>query len=154
MVRVVNSACMQQFISHSSSETFDLGLRLSQKVLSNSVLLFYGDLGAGKTTFIKGVLVGALNIDEIEVTSPTYTYLNIYTGKSAVYHFDLYRLRDADEFLSMGFDEMFDAGGICCVEWAERITSLKIPQATSIQMRSIGSEKRLIEITPWNEFNA
>ena len=83
--------------------------------------LLFRRAAAGKTTFIKGLIHAAAQIASSEVQSPTFNYLNIYEGRKTIYHFDLYRLRDRDEFLSMGFDEFFDAGGICCIEWSERI---------------------------------
>ncbi len=131
-------------ISHSSEETRRVGMEFGQQLKPNSVVCFYGDLGAGKTTFIKGMAAGVLGTSGEEINSPTFTYLNIYN--SSFYHFDLYRLRDADEFLSMGFDEMFDAGGICCIEWAEKITSLQIPNAIAVEISYLGENKRGITI--------
>lgn len=112
----------------------------------NSVVCFFGDLGAGKTTFIKGLLEGAAELDASEVQSPTFTYLNIYEGTKTVFHFDLYRLKDSDEFLSMGFDEYFEAGGICCIEWSERISSYLPDGCIQIFLEHAGENKRLITI--------
>lgn len=137
---------MAQYLSCSASETYAHGSAWGRELPPNSVIFFYGGLGAGKTTFIKGLVAGVLGTSEVEVTSPTFTYLNIYRGAATVYHFDLYRLRDADEFLGMGFDEMFDAGGICCVEWAEKIASIAIPEAICITMSHIEEGVRRIEI--------
>ena len=106
----------------------DFAKEFSRCLRPNDVLCFFGDLGSGKTTFIKGLVEGASGLSANSVSSPTFTYLNIYTGPQlVVYHFDLYRLRDVDEFLSMGFDEYMTAGGICCIEWSERIVEL-LPQ--------------------------
>ena len=127
-------------VSHSSEETLHLGEEFGRQLQPNSVVCFYGDLGAGKTTFIKGMAAGILGISNEEVNSPTFTYLNIYNG--SFFHFDLYRIRDADEFLSMGFDEMFDAGGVCCIEWAEKIDSLEIPNALIVEITYLGENKR------------
>ena len=133
-------------ISHSADETHALGVSLGRQLAPNSVVCFYGDLGSGKTTFIKGLAEGVLGTPAEEINSPTFTYLNIHRGTTTLYHFDLYRLRDVDEFLGMGFDEMFDAGGICCIEWAEKIASLDIPQSIHIKMSYLGAEKRRIDI--------
>lgn len=121
--------------------------RIGEKVELGSVICFFGDLAAGKTTFIKGLVEGAAKIKSSEVQSPTFTYLHIYKGEKIIYHFDLYRLRDSDEFLSMGFDEYFDAGGICCIEWSERIAPI-IP-ADSIKMTFIhvGENERKIIVS-------
>ena len=121
-------------------------MKLGKRLQPNSILCFFGDLGAGKTTFIQGLTAGVLGAPTEEVNSPTFTYLNIYRGNSTLYHFDLYRLRDADEFLSMGFDETFDAGGITCIEWAEKISSI-IPEGTIyVKMTHLGGDQRNIEI--------
>jgi tRNA threonylcarbamoyladenosine biosynthesis protein TsaE len=135
-----------EYYSHSAEETKALGISLGKELPPNSVVCFFGDLGAGKTTFIKGLVVGAESGAESDVTSPTFTYLNIYQGKTALYHFDLYRLRDADEFLSMGFDEMFYAGGICCVEWSEKIRTLLPSGAIQVHIMHMGENERRISI--------
>lgn len=137
---------MVQYITHSAAETRSLGLAFGKQLLPNSVVCFYGDLGAGKTTFIKGLAEGVLGVPEEEVNSPTFTYLNIYKGIKTLYHFDLYRLHSVDEFLGMGFDEMFDAGGVCCIEWAEKLFSLELPNAIRVEMAHLGNETRSIEI--------
>ena len=139
-----------RFTTHSEAETVALGVSLGERLPPNSVVCFRGDLGAGKTTFIKGVVAGATGSSHELVTSPTFVYLNIYEGKKSVYHFDLYRLRDADEFLSMGFEEMFFLGGICCIEWSERIVPLLPANRTEVAMTHAGEHTREIVVTPWN----
>ncbi len=89
------------------------------------IVLFEGDLGSGKTTFIKH-LVKALRCDDV-VTSPTFTLLNTYQGKFPIYHFDMYRLSSAEEALNVGFAEYFDKktlDGIALVEWPENVEGL------------------------------
>lgn len=137
---------MEQFLSHSSTETTAIAKELGKSLPINTVICFFGDLAAGKTTFIKGLLMGAAEIDPIAVQSPTFTYLHIYQGSKTIYHFDLYRLKDIDEFLSMGFDEYFDADGICCIEWSERISSYLPYGCMQIHMEHAGEDKRLIKI--------
>ena len=85
----------------------------------NAILALSGELGAGKTTFVQGLAAG-LNITET-VTSPTFVYLHSYEGKLPLFHFDLYRLTSANDFEALGFSEYFFAGGICAIEWPERI---------------------------------
>jgi tRNA threonylcarbamoyladenosine biosynthesis protein TsaE len=150
MDRVIND----QVLSYSAAETFAMGAAFGKQLPPNSVVFFYGDLGAGKTTFIKGVVSGAADIADSEVTSPTFAYLNIYRGAKTVYHFDLYRLRDADEFLAMGFDEMFDAGGICCIEWAEKIAALDIAEVLCVRLTHVEEGVRRIEINQSKESDA
>jgi tRNA threonylcarbamoyladenosine biosynthesis protein TsaE len=132
--------------SHSAEETFRIGQELGRCLPPNSVICFFGELAAGKTTFIKGVSSGAARIDPSNIQSPTFTYLNIYEGEKTIYHFDLYRLRDTDEFLSMGFDEFFEAGGICCIEWSERIASCLPSQSIQITLTHEGEDNRSIKI--------
>lgn len=132
--------------SHSAEETFRIGQDFGSHLPPNAVICFFGELAAGKTTFIKGVASGAARIDPSKIQSPTFTYLNIYEGEKTIYHFDLYRLRDTDEFLSMGFDEFFDAGGICCIEWSERIESCLPAQSIQIFLVHEGENNRSINI--------
>jgi tRNA threonylcarbamoyladenosine biosynthesis protein TsaE len=139
-----------QYLSKSEEDTIAFAKKFSQQIPPNSILCFFGDLGAGKTTFIKGLVVAMTQCEQDLVNSPTFVYLNIYpadkAGNKAVYHFDLYRLRDLDEFLSMGFDEMFYAGGVCCIEWSERIASLLPPEAIYVTISHIKENERLIVI--------
>lgn len=137
---------MIEYLSRSAEETKNIGKAFGERLPPNSIVCFYGDLGAGKTTFIKGLAAGVLGTSGEEISSPTFTYLNIHHGKKTLYHFDLYRLRDADEFLGMGFDETFDAGGVCCIEWAERIMSLDMQPVYKIEMAHLGGDERAISI--------
>lgn len=137
---------MKRYISDSPEETTKIAKELGSCLYSNTVIALFGDLGAGKTTFIKGLVMGACECDPGIVQSPTFTYLNIYPGKKTIYHFDLYRLHDIDQFLSMGFDEYFDANGICCIEWAERIAAFLPDDVIKIRLEHIGEESRQITI--------
>jgi tRNA threonylcarbamoyladenosine biosynthesis protein TsaE len=110
-------------VTASSEETFQVGFRLGQTVATPCIIALYGDLGVGKTTFIRGI-ASAVNAEAQEVCSPTFTYLNIYHGSTDIYHFDLYRIPTEKEFIAAGFDEYLNAGGICCIEWSEKIPSL------------------------------
>lgn len=137
---------MDRIITCEASETRQLGQALGHKLAPNTVVCFFGDLGAGKTTFIQGLVAGAAGCPPEDVSSPTFVYLNIYEGAKTVYHFDLYRLRDPEEFVKMGFDEFFQAGGICCLEWSERIASLLPPDAVRVRISHISEQQREIEI--------
>lgn len=127
-------------------ETMAFAKDYGQSLRPNTLLCFRGDLAAGKTTFVKGLVEGLAGISADEVSSPTFSYLNIYEGKVPVYHFDLYRLRDVEEFLSMGFDEYFTAGGVCCIEWTERIASLIPEEAMVITLKHLPEGGRSIHI--------
>lgn len=136
----------QKYLTHSPAETFELGRKLGERLAIPAVVSFFGELAAGKTTFIKGLVCGAAHIDPSAVQSPTFTYLHIYEGLKTVYHFDLYRLRDMDEFLSMGFDEYFEAQGICCIEWSERIACYLPQDCLTVFMEHLQEDQRLITI--------
>lgn len=139
---------MEKYYCRSESETIALGFELGKKFLPNTVICLFGDLGAGKTTFVKGIVSGACGMLPENVNSPTFVYLNIYQGHPlTVYHFDLYRLKDSDEFLSMGFDEYFFAGGLCCIEWSERIDPLLPKNYLKITLQHQGEKERLITLT-------
>ncbi|MBA3721626.1 MAG: tRNA (adenosine(37)-N6)-threonylcarbamoyltransferase complex ATPase subunit type 1 TsaE [Parachlamydiaceae bacterium] len=142
---------MEQFVTHSAAETMEWGRQLGLKLPLHSIVCLFGDLAAGKTTLIKGLVAGAANIDPSEVQSPTFTYLHIYNGDKKVFHFDLYRLRDVDEFLGMGFDEYFESGGICCIEWSERIASHLPANSIHITLSHEGLDKRKITVRDSNE---
>ncbi len=131
---------------YSTDQTIDFAYQLGQKLPNKSIICLFGELGAGKTTFIKGLAAGAAGIDVAEINSPTFVYLNIYNGYRTVYHFDLYRLRNADEFLSMGFDEMLFAEGICCIEWSERIVDLLPKDCLRVTLKHAGEHARSIRI--------
>ncbi len=127
-------------------ETVAFGRQLGEQLPDHSIVCLYGELGAGKTTLIKGIAAGVTGLDPDAINSPTYVYLNVYGGKRTLYHFDLYRLRDVEEFLGMGFEEYWDTGGVCCIEWAERIASIIPPDAITIQLSHIGAESRQIDV--------
>ena len=133
-------------ISRSAEETHRLGNALSNLLPPNAIIAFFGDLGAGKTTLIRGLVEGVGGIDLREICSPTFTFLNIYQGNKSIYHFDLYRLPREEEFLAAGFEEYFHAGGICCIEWAENIEPLLPSEAITVKFSYLNEGCRQIEI--------
>jgi tRNA threonylcarbamoyladenosine biosynthesis protein TsaE len=122
-----------------------LALELAPLLPDDATLCFFGDLAAGKTTFIKG-LAAYYEIPPEKVTSPTFVYLNIYKGKNSVYHFDLWRLKDSDEFLSLGFDEFLEAPGLKCLEWSERIQPLLPAHVIKVTLAHGDDDERLIKV--------
>ncbi len=135
-----------EFICNCEEETIAFGEQFGSNLLNKSVVCFFGDLGAGKTTFIKGLVKGCSSYPIEQVNSPTFVYLNIYKGTKTVYHFDLYRLKDSDEFLSMGFDEMFYADGICLLEWSEKIKDILPENIISITIETLDESSRKITL--------
>ena len=109
-----------EYISHSEAETEAIGERLAQTLTPGTVLAYQGDLGMGKTAFTRGLARGLGCTDR--VTSPTFTIVNEYEGPTPLFHFDMYRLSDSDELFDIGWEDYLARGGVCAVEWSERIT--------------------------------
>ena len=108
------------YITRSAAETEQLGARLAAQLRPGDVVAFRGDLGAGKTAFTRGLARG-LGITEA-VTSPTYTLVNEYPdGRLPLFHFDMYRLRDAEELFDLGWEDYLARRGVCAVEWSENV---------------------------------
>lgn len=135
-----------EFLSESPTITESLGKQLGSYLPGGSILCFSGGLGAGKTTFIKGLAQGFAGIDSREVNSPTFTYLNIYGNEKEIYHFDLYRIHTEEDFISMGFEEFFFKQGLCCIEWSEKITTILPQNSVHIDIQDKSSFERLISI--------
>jgi tRNA threonylcarbamoyladenosine biosynthesis protein TsaE len=125
--------------------TLAFGEKLAKTLALPACVLFYGELGAGKTTCIKG-MARALGICPLDVVSPTFQYLNIYKGSCTLYHFDLYRMKGPDDFLKAGFEEFFSSNGIVVIEWAERIESIIPPHATKIYLAHDPSQGRQVKV--------
>ena len=107
--------------SSSVEETEALGRALAQRLAPGAVVAFTGDLGAGKTAFVRGMAQG-LGIAQ-RVTSPTFTIVNEYEGgRLPLFHFDMYRLGSADELFDIGWEDYLARGGVCAVEWSENVS--------------------------------
>lgn len=141
-------------ILKSREETIAFGQTLGRSLEPNAVLCFFGDLGAGKTTLIKGVVHGVTGLSPEEVTSPTFAYLNIYGNELPVYHFDLYRLSELDEFLSLGFEEYLFAGGVTCIEWSEKIAPILPKDAIKLFLFHESETTRRVEIFHYEMFES
>lgn len=136
----------QTYFSCSSDETIAIGYKFGAGLKSGDIVCFMGELAAGKTTFIKGLVEGASHYSPDNVNSPTFALLNIYQGHKTIYHFDLYRLGDVDEFLAMGFEEFLFTDGICCIEWAERIQGILPLHHWIVRLEHAEENKRHIVI--------
>ena len=134
------------FFTKSAEETLKLAKKLSEIVEKSSVLTLEGDLGAGKTTFTKGLASG-LGIKK-NVNSPTFTIIKEYKGgRLPLYHMDVYRVEDADE--DLGFDEYFHGDGITVVEWAHLIEDQLPSDRLDIQIFYVDDSTRKITMTPY-----
>ena len=107
-----------QFLSHSTQETEAIGEELAQKLRGGDVLAFTGSLGMGKTAFTRGLARGLGCRGR--VTSPTFTIVNEYEGRTPLFHFDMYRLGSSDELFDIGWEDYLARGVVCAVEWSER----------------------------------
>lgn len=105
----------------SHAQTVKLGRLLAGILHPGMVVALTGDLGAGKTTLVKGIASGLLNIDEREVTSPTFTIVQEYSSGCTLYHIDAYRLESALDLEAVGFEDCIDGTGVAVIEWADRI---------------------------------
>lgn len=137
---------MKTIISHSVDETEKIAFELASKLyqLDPLFVALYGDLGAGKTAFVRGFVEKFSPGSRVK--SPTYTIVNEYRkGERPVFHFDLYRIEDSDELLGFGFDE-YVQNGICITEWSENIPD-EIPEnAVRVRILKSGETERTIEI--------
>ena len=109
-----------EYISRSVAETEAIGQELAGQLSPGTVLAYLGDLGMGKTAFTRGLARGLGCTGR--VTSPTFTIVNEYDGRIPLFHFDMYRLADSDDLFDIGWEDYLDRGGVCAVEWSERIT--------------------------------
>ncbi|WP_430788606.1 tRNA (adenosine(37)-N6)-threonylcarbamoyltransferase complex ATPase subunit type 1 TsaE [Virgibacillus flavescens] len=133
-----------QIETHTEEETIALASRLANLLRPGDVITLEGDLGAGKTTFTKGIAIG-LGVKRV-VNSPTYTIVKEYEGELPLYHMDVYRLEDSDE--DIGFSEYFEGAGISVVEWAHFIEAYLPEERLAIKINYMHDQKRLIEFHP------
>ena len=136
-----------EYISNSPCETKEIGKLLAKELEDQSIIAFFGELGSGKTTLIKGLIENTIKIKEDEINSPTFVYLNIYTDKKIICHFDLYRLKNSQQFISLGFEEYLFSNNICLIEWSERIEDILPKKMTSVSLFHLNENKRKIKIS-------
>ena len=132
------------FETDSPARTEAVGEALGRVLQPGTVLAYEGDLGAGKTAFTRGLARG-LGAAE-PVTSPTYTIVNEYlSGRMPLFHFDMYRLRCADDLFDIGWDDYLERGGVCAVEWSENVAEA-MEDAIRVRIEKTGQESRRITI--------
>ncbi|MBF0595365.1 MAG: tRNA (adenosine(37)-N6)-threonylcarbamoyltransferase complex ATPase subunit type 1 TsaE [Candidatus Omnitrophica bacterium] len=132
-------------LSHNYEETLALGVQFARSLKKGDIVCLYGDLGAGKTAFVKGMAKG-LKLDPVKVHSPTFTLMNVYDGKVPLYHFDLYRINAVDLF-GMGYEEFFYGKGIAAVEWSEKLEGLLPEFCWKVELQHAGDDQRQISIS-------
>lgn len=134
-----------KFVSKNYEETLALSAGFASVLRRGDVVCLYGELGAGKTAFVKGLVKG-LKMNPLKVHSPTFTLMNIYEGKIPLYHFDLYRIK-ADDLFGLGYEEFFYGVGIAAVEWSERLEHLLPKVFWKVELRHAGDDERHIFIS-------
>ncbi len=134
-----------EYITNSPQETESLGERLGKAIRPGTVIAYRGDLGAGKTAFTRGLARG-LGAGE-PVTSPTYTIVNEYlSGRIPLFHFDMYRLKSADDLWDIGWEDYLERGGVCAVEWSENVwEALEAPLIITLEKTGEDSRKITLE---------
>lgn len=135
-----------EIITENEEETFAFGKKFASLLHNGAVVAFFGDLGAGKTTLIKGLASAFGTINPLEIQSPTFTYLHIYKGSATVHHFDLYRLENVADFLNRGLDEFLVCNGLTCIEWSERITPILPETCIHVSIKALNDKTRMISI--------
>lgn len=133
-----------QIETQTEEETKKIATRLANLLRPGDVITLEGDLGAGKTTFTKGIAIG-LGVKRI-VNSPTYTIVKEYDGELPLYHMDVYRLEDSDE--DIGFSEYFEGDGISVVEWAQFIEEYLPKERLDVKINYVNEQERVIEFYP------
>ena len=135
---------MASITSHSPAETFEFGRAFAATLRRGDVLALCGDLGAGKTHFVKGLAAGLGA--PAEVTSPTFTLIHEYTGGSLpLYHVDFYRLDETVEALKIGIDEYLNGDGVTAIEWADKFVELIPERAHWTRFHLLENDARKIE---------
>ena len=135
-----------EYMSHSPEETEHIGEMLGKRLSGGTVLALRGGLGMGKTAFTRGLARGLGYTGR--VTSPTFTIVNEYDGATPLFHFDLYRLDGEDDLFDIGWDDYLARGGVCAVEWSERIDSALPPDTLIVSIaRGEHDNDRIISVT-------
>ncbi|HZZ39204.1 MAG TPA: tRNA (adenosine(37)-N6)-threonylcarbamoyltransferase complex ATPase subunit type 1 TsaE [Acidobacteriaceae bacterium] len=145
-----------QFESHSGKETISVGHRIAQLLSPPKFLILRGDLGAGKTTLVKGIAEALDAAEPDEVTSPTFTLIHEYEGSRTVdghrepvilYHLDLYRIQNERQLDSLGLDDLSGSDSLVLVEWGEKFPSVLKRSQGEIEMRTTSGDSRSITMT-------
>jgi tRNA threonylcarbamoyladenosine biosynthesis protein TsaE len=136
----------RQTTTHSAEETIAFGRKLAAE-LSSGIVLLRGDLGAGKTTLVKGIAEGFEAARAEDVTSPTFTLIHEYRGSRAtLYHIDLYRVDTERELETLGLDDLLAPNSILLIEWGEKFARLERDKNAEISLERVGEDERSIQL--------
>ena len=130
-----------RYASGSEEQTAQLGAALAEALQPGLVVALIGSLGAGKTRLVRAVAEAA-GVDPREISSPTFVLIREYEGRLPIYHFDTYRLAGEEEFLDLGADEYLHGGGVCFIEWADRVAGVLPADVLTIDIRITGQTTR------------
>lgn len=135
---------MAVFFTKNETETEELGARLARSIDGGAVIAMYGDLGAGKTAFVRGMARG-MGL-ECRVSSPTFTIVNEYLGERELIHFDMYRLSSGDELFDIGWEDYINRGAVCAVEWSENVEDAFYGDEIKLRIEKLSDTERKITI--------
>lgn len=135
---------MQIYITHGEAETEALAQSLADNIPDGTVIAMYGDLGAGKTAFVRGLARG-MGLS-CRVSSPTFTIVNEYDGERTLIHFDMYRLESSDELFDIGWEDYLARGAVCAVEWSENVDDAFFGDELIVHIEKLSDNDRKITI--------
>lgn len=135
---------MREIITKSEAETEKAGESFSKNLPGGTVVAMYGDLGAGKTAFVRGMARG-MGLS-CRVSSPTFTIVNEYLGERELIHFDMYRLKSSDELFDIGWEDYLARGAVCAVEWSENVEDAFFGDEIRVEIQKLGDNERKITI--------
>ena len=137
----------QEFTTHSADETIALGRKLAEKLIPPNIVLLRGDLGAGKTTLVKGIAEGFHAAAQEDVTSPTFTLVHEYRGPEAsLFHIDLYRVDTPRQLETLGLDDLMDENSVLLIEWGEKFPRFERERDVEIALERLGENERKVRI--------
>ncbi len=139
------TSAIRSEVTRSEAETAELGAALAASFRGGEVVLLSGELGAGKTAFVRGLARG-VGADPAEVVSPTFVLLTSYPGRLTLHHADLYRLGGGGDDLELGLEELPGPRGVLAVEWAERLSLAPWPHPFRVTLAHAGEDRRQIRI--------
>ena len=142
---------LTEFQTNSEEETIAVGATLSAFLPERGAVLLIGNLGAGKTTLVKGIAEARGAALRDEVTSPTFPLIHEYGDPARIFHIDLYRLETEQEVLSLGIDDLLDRRALTLIEWGERFPSLWPEGTMTIQLEHLGEDSRRINLSVQSE---
>ena len=141
---------MQSTVTNSAAETEKFARELAASLKPDDVLAFYGGLGMGKTTFVRGLALGLGSLDE--VSSPTFSLVHEYRSTPKLYHFDMYRVTSFDDLYSTGFFDYLETGAILAIEWSENIEEALPDRTIRVTFERLEEEKRRITLEGGGRF--